>query len=200
MKKLLLVIMVVAVVFSASHVKVFSQDTVMYGFEKNAQGWEIPDWSLDKDDYGLQVISLNEEVAKEGTSSLKLHVDFIPEEWNAGIVEVEEYFDLTNSNKLSCDLYIPKDAPRDMEARITLTVGDDFYWIQMTETIALYPGRWITLTANLRNNNSNWRHNDDIVRLTEERKANVRKIGVRVESDGIQYKGAIYIDNVRAYK
>jgi hypothetical protein len=63
----------------------------------------------------------------------------------------------------------------------------------MNKTIPLTPGEWTVVKADLMPESRDWRRF-----ITDDFRADVRKIGIRIESNGkVSYKGPIYIDNVR---
>ena len=57
----------------------------------------------------------------------------------------------------------------------------------------LAPGEWTVISVDLTPESMNWRKF-----ITDEFRSDVRKLGVRIESNGkIAYKGPVYIDNVK---
>ena len=121
-------------------------------------------------------------------------VEFPAKKWSAAIAEIMEYLDLTPYSKLSCDIFILPDAPDSLKAKIILTVGDDWKWTEMSRAVKLEPGKWTTITADLAPGSVDWKR----TQVTDEFRADVRKMDIRIESNGkTEYKGPIYIDNVR---
>ena len=167
---------------------------VIFDFEKHTPYWEIPDWCFEKQDYVAKDLDFSSQFANEGSSSLQLLADFPGKKWSAAYLEVQEYFDWTPYKSVSADVYIPADAPYGLKAKIILTVGDDWKWTEMSRMARLTPGEWTTIAANLNPGSTDWRRTE----VTDEFRADVRKLGIRVESNMRPvYNGFIYIDNVR---
>ena len=192
MKKLVLFAAVFAVCASLASGVAFGAEKVLYSFEEDIEGWEIPDWAYEKDDYVGESIEVSKKVAKTGRGSLELMVDFPGGSWAGGIVEVLEYFDWTPYTTLSCDVYIPKDAPAGLRAQMVLTVGDSWKWTEMSRSMRLTPGEWTTVSANLKPGSTDWKRTQP----TDEFRADVRKVAIRITSNKPAYTGPVYIDNV----
>jgi hypothetical protein len=167
---------------------------VVSGFEETVPSWEIPNWCLEKDDYVLESIAISTKFAKEGKSSFELMCNFPGAKWTAAYIEIAQYFDWTPYKTLSVDIYLPKDAPFGLQGRFILTVGEKWEWKEMSSLVKLIPGEWTTITANLAPGSTDWRKTE----VTNEFRADIRKLGVRVESNNRPvYSGPIYVDNVR---
>lgn len=192
MKKAAVVLLTTGVVLSLSTLCLAAGE-VLSGFESGTQGWEIPEWALEQEDMVGKEITVAKDFASEGKNSLAISVDFPGGKWNGAIAEVVEYFDWTPYGKISVDVYLPKEAPAGLKAKIVLTVGEDWKWTEMARTIALTPGQTTTITANLKPGSEEWKKTvvDDNFRK------DVRKLAIRVESNKPAFKGKIYIDNVR---
>ncbi len=172
----------------------FCEEKVIFGFEESRPVWEIPDWALEKDDYVGENIAVSTNFAREGTSSLKVLTDFPGGKWTAAYLEVQEYFDWTPYQSISADVFLPADAPLGLRAKIILTVGEDWKWTEMNRMVKLMPGEWTTVTASIIPGSNDWRRTE----VTDEFRADVRKLGIRVESNMRPvYNGPVYIDNVR---
>lgn len=173
----------------------YSREIVLYNFEKDPQGWEIPDWALSKKDHVGKQISVSEFYASEGTFSLEFNVAFSgAPTWEGAYVErVIDVTDWSPFNYLSVDILLPKGAPHGLRARIIVTIGENWKWTEMNKAIALTPGEWTVIKVDLTPNSMAWRRFvDDAFR------SDIRKMGIRIESNGkIVYKGPIYIDNVK---
>lgn len=171
---------------------------VLFGFEDDLQGWEIPDWVQQKEDYVGKNISLSKDYASQGEYSLKLDVNFPGGGiWTAALVEIMQYFDWSKYSAISVDIYIPTGATDRLKGKIILTVGEDWSWIEMSRTIRLEPGKWTTIEANFLAGSKDWRQYNP----TDQLRADVRKIAIRVDSDKYPvYSGPIYIDNIRLIK
>ena len=196
MKKLIVVAMAIAIValFSAA---AHAEDKVIFSFEKDTQGWEIPEWALEQEDHVAKSVESSADVAKDGTKSLKMTANFPGKMWTAALVEDFEYFDWTPYKEVSADVYIPKEAPAGLKAKLVLTVGENWKWTEMSRGIALIPGEWTTITANLLPGSEDWKKTV----VDEEFRKDVRKIVVRVESNKKpEYEGPFYVDNIRLTK
>ena len=190
MKKVLLALMAVVIIAAGAA----AEEKVLYSYETGLEGWEIPDWAYESDDYVSENIEQSKDYASQGKQSLKVNQNFPGKRWTASIVEIMEYLDLTPYTYLSCDVMVPKDAPSGLRAKLIVTVGDNWTWVEMSKTIKLEPGVWTTISANLRPGSMDWkRTNPD-----DEWRADIRKVDIRIESNRKpEYNGPIYIDNVR---
>lgn len=167
---------------------------VVFGFEEKVPSWEIPDWCFEKEEYVGESMAISTKFAKEGQSSLEIMANFPGGKWTAVYAEVQQFFDWSVFKTLSADVYLPKEAPFGLQARFILTVGQDWTWTEMSRLAKLVPGEWTTLTADLGSASTDWRR----TQVTDEFRADVRKLGVRIESNmRPAYSGPIYIDNVR---
>ncbi|NQT46016.1 MAG: hypothetical protein HQ593_00870 [Candidatus Omnitrophica bacterium] len=193
-------------------------DDVIYGFEKDGQGWAIPDWACEKIDYVCKTVEISSDAAIEGSSSLKLDVDFPKEAWRAAVIEVEDVFYWEEYNFLFVDIYLPDNVPNGISGRFAMTVGDDWLWIEPVMPVNLMPGKWVTVQASLRVDNVDWKKTEMVeergidgkirgyvkkeipVILSQEYKDDIHTIAVRIEADRIKYEGPVYIDNIRLVK
>lgn len=193
MKKLLSMLLLAGLVLSFN-ANAFAEARVLYDFETGVEGWEIPDWALEQDDYVGETVEQSAEFASTGKSSLKMKANFPGGAWKGAVCEVMEYMDWTQYSTISADLYVPADAPQGLRAKLVLTVGDDWTWTEMSKTIKLEPGKWITISANLLPGSVDWKRTNP----TDEFRADVRKIDIRIESNKKPaYTGPVYIDNIR---
>lgn len=176
---------------AASH----AREIVLYSFEKDPQGWEIPDWALGKKDHVAKQLSISEFNSSDGRYSLEVESEFTgAPTWEGSYVErVIDVTDWSPFKYLSVDIFLPKEAPQGLRARMILTVGEGWKWTEMNKAIPLTPGEWTVIRVDLTPESMGWRRFID-----DSFRADVRKLGVRVESNGrIKYKGPIYIDNVK---
>ncbi|MFH1878274.1 MAG: glycan-binding surface protein [Candidatus Omnitrophota bacterium] len=196
MKKFLLVLALLGFAFMAGNT--YAEDeVVLFGFENGVGGWDIPDWAYEKPDHVQKEIELSDKYANEGKKSLEMDVEFPGGRWTGAIIEVMEYFDWTDFSAVACDIYIPKDAPLGLRAKMILTVGDQWKWVEMSKSYALTPGKWVTLRADIKPGSLDWRR----VQVDDEFRKDVRKIDIRVESNNKpEYTGPIYIDNIRVVR
>jgi len=192
MKKLVVLGILFAAATFISPVSAFSAERVLFSFEEDVEGWEIPDWAYEQDDYVGEDVGVSKDVAKEGVSSMKLAANFPGGRWNGAVTEIMEFFDWTPYSAISCDIYLPDNAPSGLKAKMILTVGDNWKWTEMSRSYRLKPGQWNHISANLKPGSEDWKR----TKPTNEFRADVRKIAVRVESTKNAYNGPIYIDNI----
>ena len=187
-----LLVIVVASVGAAS--TLHAAEIIIYGFEGTVDKWVIPDWAKTSADYVGKDLTVSKEQAAEGAYALTLRAEFPGGRWTGAYVEREvETTDWTPFGQLSADVYLPADTPAGLRGRIILTVGEQWQWTEQNRAVELAPGRWTTLTVQLRPGSTDWKFfPDDAFRRT------VHKIGIRVESDKAPaYTGSIFIDHVR---
>ena len=196
MKKVLLAFAVVSLFFAGTILHA-EEETVLFSFEGGLQGWEIPDWAYEKPDHVQKEINPSNNFASNGKSSLEIDAEFPGGRWTGAIVEIMQYFDWTDYSKIACDIYLPEGAPLGLRAKMILTVGDSWKWVEQSKSFALKPGEWVTLTADLKPGSIDWRR----VQVDEAFRQDVRKIDIRVASNNRPaYTGMIYIDNIRVIK
>lgn len=167
---------------------------VIFDFEAGLQEWNIPDWAKESTDDVGKILSTSDEVASHGKGSLQLLADFPGERWTGSYVEVMMHVtDWSKFGSLSMDVYLPASAPKGLGGRIILTVGEAWTWTEMNRTIALEPGRWTTMTANLKPGSLDWKFFPE-----ETFRTDIRKVGLRIESNkGPVYSGPVYLDHIR---
>jgi hypothetical protein len=173
----------------------YSREIVLYCFEKDPQGWEIPDWAITKTDHVARQLSVSEFHSTEGKYSLEVNVDFSGgPKWEGAYVErIIDVTDWSPFNYLSYDGYLPKNGPQGLRVRTIVTVGDEWKWTEGNKAFPLTPGEWTSVKLDLTPNSMVWRKFVD-----DSFRADIRKLGIRLESNGkITYKGPIYIDNVK---
>ena len=185
----------------------FGAEKILYSFEERTKGWVVPDWAREKSDYALRGASLSDMAASGGKSSLALNVDLPATTWGLSVVEVEGNFDWTGYKTLSCDIYLPGNAPSGITAKLAFTGGADSLWMVMAKPVRLVPGAWKTVSANITAKNMDWARikidkDGNITRmpaaaLTAENIKDVKKIAVHIESDRKDYEGNIYLDTVK---
>ena len=175
-----------------------AQETeVLFGFESGLQGWEIPDWAYEKPDHVQQEIESSADASSEGDKSLLIMTDFPGGRWAGAIVEIMQYFDWSEYSKLACDIYLPEGAPMGLKAKMILTVGANWKWVEMSRSYSLEPGEWITVAADIAPGSIDWRR----VEVDEGFRADIRKIDIRVTSNNKPaYTGPVYVDNIRVIK
>ncbi|MFH1995697.1 MAG: hypothetical protein ABIJ27_01715 [Candidatus Omnitrophota bacterium] len=172
----------------------FAAEKILYSFEDGVEGWEIPEWSLEKDDHVTQSIESSRDFSKDGRRSLEVKAAFPGKRWTAAIVEVAEYFDWSNNDVVSCDIYLPKDAPSGLKAKMILTVGNEWKFTEMARSVKLVPGEWTTVAASLADGSTDWRK----VVADQDFRGDIRKVDVRVESNKKpEFAGSFYIDSMK---
>jgi len=172
-----------------------AREITLYSFEKDPQGWEIPDWAAGKKDHVARSLSVSEFNASEGKYALEIGIDFsgLPGWQGAYVERVVDVTDWSPFNFVSADIFLPNSAPRGLRAKIILTVGDGWKWTEMNRSIPLIPGEWTVVRADLTPESMAWRRFID-----DGFRADVKKIGIRIESNGkISYRGPAYIDNIK---
>lgn len=196
MKKALVLLAALGLVFAGT-VAFAVEETVLFSFEDGLEGWEIPDWAYEKPDHIQKEINQSNNFASNGRSSLEVEAEFPGGRWTGAIVEIMQYFDWSDYSKIACDIYLPEDAPLGLKGKMILTVGDSWKWVEQSRSVALKPGQWITITADLKPGSIDWRR----VQVDDAFRSDVRKLDIRVESSNKPaYTGPIYIDNIRLIK
>lgn len=172
-----------------------TEERTYYDFEMpDLNGWELPQWALSKTDYVAKEVSFSDEIASSGKGSMKVVSDFPGGQWTAALVEIQQYLDLSSYRVIRADIYLPPDAPIGLKAKLILTVGDNWKFVEMSRSVPLIPGEWATITASIEPGSYDWKR----VVPDEEFAEDVRKIAIRIESNRKpKYSGTLYIDNVR---
>ena len=164
-----------------------------YDFEKDDSGWEIPLWAKEKTDHVAKSVSRSREIASSGSWSLRVDADFPGAQWTAAIIEVQQFLDVVGYDEISVDIFIPESCPRGLKAKIILTVGETWRWIEMARSWPLVPGEWVTIKASLAEGSLDWRR----AIIDKTFKQDIRKIDIRIESNQKPvYSGPIFIDNI----
>ena len=172
-------------------------EEVIFDFESDLQGWDIPDWAYEKADHVQKEVNVSDKFAKTGKKSMEIKAEFPGGKWAAAVVEVMQYFDWTQYKAIAYDIYIPADAPKGLKTKLILTVGDDWKWVEMSRDFDVVPGEWTTVQADLTPGSIDWRR----VQVDDKFRQDVRKMDIRIVSNNKPaYTGSIYIDNVRLIK
>ena len=196
MKKVTILLAVIGLLFAGT-VAMAEEETVLFSFENGLEGWEIPDWAYEKPDHVQQEINQSNNFASKGTSSLEVQAEFPGGRWTGAIVEIMQYFDWSDYSKIAADIYLPEDAQLGLKAKLILTVGDSWKWVEQSRSVSLKPGQWITVMADLKPGSIDWRR----VQVDDAFRSDVRKLDIRVDSSNKPaYTGPIYIDNIRVIK
>jgi len=174
-----------------------TEERVLFSFEKDVSGWEVPDWALDKDDHVAETLDISTDFASEGEKSLKVDCNFPGGIWSAAVIEHEQYMDFSPYREITVDIYIPEDTPLGLRAKMILTVGEKWKFTEMTRAIPLVPGEWTTIKASIDLGSYDWKRTV----VTEEFRQDIRKMVVRVESNRRPvYSGPVYVDNIKLGK
>jgi len=193
-KKIMLILSVICL---ACAVTAYAEEEVLFGFENGLEGWDVPDWAYEKPDHVQKEIKTSNQISSEGNGSLEMVVDFPGTNWAGGIVEIVQFFDWSDYGALACDIYLPAEGPTGLKAKIILTVGNEWNWVEMSRDFELIPGEWITVKADLLPGSLDWRK----VQVDEAFRQDIRKMDVRIVSKSEPgYSGSIFIDNVRVIK
>ena len=165
----------------------------LYDFEKNTDGWEIPAWAKEKDDHVASALYQTSSMSHKGTGSIMFQADFLKGKWSAALVEIQHYLDLSKYTTISAYIYTPFDSPEKLRAGLILTVGDDWRFVEMSRNKKLVPGEWTEITADISEGSIDWKRTV----VDKAFKEDVRKIAVRITSNGTQYSGIFHIDNIK---
>ncbi len=177
-------------------VQAAQDELVIFDFEGTTHEWAIPDWAQTSKDYVGKSMSASTDFVSHGKGSLQLMVDFPGGAWHGAYVEqMMSTTDWSPFDAIAADVYVPDNAPQGLKARFILTVGDKWTWTEMNRGLPLVPDQWTTITATVKSGSLDWKFFPD-----ETFRKDVRKVGIRIESDGATYQGPIYIDNVRLIK
>lgn len=170
------------------------KEIVLFDFEASVQEWVIPNWARESAESVGKILSTSEEFASHGKGSLQLLADFPGERWTGAYAEVLMHVtDWSPFGFLSVDVYLPSNAPAGLEGRIILTIGETWQWTEMNRSIPLKPGKWTTITVNLKPGSLDWKFFPD-----ESFRKDIRRVGFRVESNKKPvYSGPVYFDNIR---
>lgn len=193
-KQILLALLAVFAFLHLSGTAAWAEEIVIYGFEGGLEEWIIPDWAKIKEDCVAENMAVSEHQAKEGKRSMEVVSNFPGGKWTGSYVETMIYVqDWSAFSGISVDIYLPENAPKGLGARIILTVGEEWKWTEMNRTVPLTPGKWTTISANLKPGSMDWKFFPD-----DKFRTDVRKLGLRIESNKSPvYAGPLYIDNIK---
>ena len=168
-------------------------EKILYNFEVDEEGWEIPSWAADKSDHVAKSLATSDAIASNGKKSLELQSEFPGGMWAGSLIEIEHYLDLSPYDIISADIYLPPDAPEGLRAKLILTVGENWKFVEMARSAKLEPGKWIKLSAKITEDSTDWKR----TQVNQAFKSDVRKITLRIESNRKPvYSGPVYIDNI----
>jgi len=176
-------------------VRVPTGQNILYNFENDNEGWEIPSWESEKDDHVAGYLRKISGISSRGRGSLELYAEFPGKKWTAALAEVQQFINLGKYSTLSADIYLPPSAPAKLRGRIILTGGENWHFAEMARGFRLKPGEWTTITVDISENSTGWKK----TKMTRAFREDIRKMAIRVESDkNPVYSGLIFIDNIRA--
>lgn len=168
----------------------------LHDFENTDDGWSIPAWASAKPDHVASDARPVKGISSSGEYSLEVLSDFPGERWTASLVDIQQYLDLSDHSMISADIFLPREAPPGLRAKLIFTVGENWRFVEMARSLALTPGQWTTITADLSDGSGDWKRTE-VNRLFRK---DVRKIALRVESNRKpRYAGPYYLDNVTIY-
>lgn len=191
-KRLVIGMTALASVALAAHAQ--TTELVIYDFENGLDEWSIPDWAQTSADYVGKSLTASVDFVANGKGSLQLLAEFPGGKWTGAYIERQMYVtDWTPYGSLSVDVYLPYNAPKGLQGRLILTVGEKWEWTEMNRPIELKPEQWTTITANLKPGSQDWKFFP-----SDSFRKDIRKIGLRIESDKQPaYTGSVFIDYMR---
>lgn len=168
----------------------------LYDFERNEDSWGVPSWAADKPDHVALSSQAVRGIASNGNGSLEVLAEFPGGNWTGALVEIPHYLNLDKYGIISADIFLPPGAPEGLRAKLILTVGENWRFVEMNRGVPLVPGEWTTVIGNISDGSTDWKRTEVDSSFRED----VRKIAIRVESNRKPaYKGPFYIDNVTVY-
>ncbi|MFC1548856.1 hypothetical protein ACFL5E_02745 [Candidatus Omnitrophota bacterium] len=174
-----------------------TEERTYYDFESDLNGWEVPMWATGKTDYVARDAVQTTEIASHGQGSMKIESEFPGGLWTAALVEIQQYLDLSNYRVIRADIYLPPDAPIGLNAKMIITVGETWKFVEMSRSFPLIPGEWTTITASIEPGSYDWKRVVPDEKFAED----VRKVAIRIESNRKpKYTGGIFVDNIRVGK
>ncbi|MFH1797739.1 MAG: hypothetical protein ABH844_00100 [Candidatus Omnitrophota bacterium] len=172
---------------------VFTNGRFLSGFEKTLEGWELPEWTLQKNSYSASSIARSTAFASKGNASVALSLNFPGTEWTRALIENEEYFNFKDFDVILVDIYLPKTAPHRLRGSFVFTTGDSWTFMEMARGRRLKPGQWTTIAANISAGSTDWKS----AHIDEAFRQDIHKIALKIESVNVPYSGSVYIDNIR---
>lgn len=156
-----------------------------YDFERSAAGW-------DTDEVERPALRLSEERASSGKRSLML---------DEGVLAVRRFRctrpqNWTRATSLSFDVYLPADAPGTVQTA-AYVAGSEHRWFQAMGETFLTAGRWTHVRIELAAEPTRWRPVEHQRPWDVAARADVAEFGIKVFGYGVEYRGPIWLDNVR---
>ncbi|MFH1836788.1 MAG: hypothetical protein ABH862_01560 [Candidatus Omnitrophota bacterium] len=173
--------------------EISGKETVLYDFENGDDGWEIPFWATEKPDHVAVSLESVSNISSSGKSSARIYAEFIPGIWSAALIENQRYLDLSEYRTISAKIYLPPDATDRLRGEIILTTSDTWNFVEMSHTVKLIPGKWTTITADISEGSIDWKR----TKIDDAFRKDIRKIALRITSNGMPYSGFAYIDEVK---
>ena len=152
------------------------ETTQLYSFEEAGEGWAVVDfWTA------ITSAEPTDETANDGDASLALSGVFSGTAWEEGgaFISLPEGEDWSAYNLLLVDVFVPEGADSFI-SQIYMKTGEEFTWAN-TPDIALTPGEWNTLSADLSTLG-------DI--------ADVREVGIKIGTSVTAFEGVFFVDNI----
>ena len=156
-------------------------------------GRSAGDWEVIAEGGSPHAPDLRPVTARDGSSrtAAKLPLDFPGE---AGMRRAHA-MDWTGCDRLSFDVLLPKDAPRDVQA-IAYVRDADLNWYQSLRAQPLLPGVWTTVAFDISDTSDQWVFKGHFRPWGGYVKQELQEVGLKLIS-GYGFTGEAFIDNVR---
>ena len=156
-----------------------------YDFERTAAGW-------DTDEAERPALKLSAAHASRGTRSLML---------DEGLLAVRRFRcvrpqDWTRARTLTYDVYVPTDAPRTVQTAVYVA-DSEHHWYQAMGEGFLTPGRWTHVRIEIAAEPGRWRPIGHQRPWEPAARGDIAEFGIKVFGYGVDYRGPVWIDNVR---
>ncbi len=201
--KSLVFTLAILIAMAGSHFAV-AEPEYEFDFEKDTEGWEIPDFAMEQGDHVARSLDISPDKSRTGKNSLKVECEFPGDLWTAALIEYKKDLDLRGFKSISADIYLPRKAKGDLYlARFILTVGP-WYRVEMRNPVLLIAGKWNRIECDLdagANEMAYWRCSKK-EECVSANLYHVRKIDLRIEYNanpwqgGPPYNGPVYVDNI----
>jgi hypothetical protein len=173
----------------------------LYGFERSAEEWFLPDWpDANKGADGkVSAVARSEERASEGKGSLRTTLNVAAGKQSRAFLSVRPNFDWTPFRRARLEVYLPPDAPSGLTAGYYM-MGDGWRWREAARRTPLVPGKWTTVEVALAGPESaaDWKQTPEDIQTCLK---NVLDIGISIQNaapDFTPYRGRVYLDDLRA--
>ena len=165
----------------------------VFGFETDAQGWK-----LDSDAATPPPLAISDQTASEGKHALALPVHFPdPATITRDNTIVNDPYRLQGVRYIAYDVFVPKNCSGYVGALLFMKDKDGL-WYQARSRAALIPGKWTTVTADIRGDSPDVIPLGHLGQWDENQAARVNGIGITVYGER-EYSGTVLIDNIRGW-